>query len=63
MSDQPPTPDPRQVLLSLNSEQIHDQLRKAEADAEALRVLLRAARARERIAGKTDGGKEADTDE
>jgi hypothetical protein len=47
-----PEPDrtTRDILLSLSSEQIHRELTRAEADAEALRVLLRAARARERIA-------------
>jgi hypothetical protein len=46
--EQAATTDPRALVQSLNSGAIRARLVEIESEAEALRVLLRAARARER---------------
>jgi hypothetical protein len=43
----PPLPDPVSVLKALNAEAIRARLAELDAEASALRVLLRSARARE----------------
>jgi hypothetical protein len=49
-----PTTDPRNIVLSLDSSAIHARLAEIEGEAEALRLLLRAARARERVKERED---------
>ena len=41
-------PDPRAVVLSLDADTLRERLTDVEGEADALRVLLRAAQARER---------------
>jgi hypothetical protein len=53
MSEQTIITDPRGVVSALNAAAISARLDELDSEAEALRVLLRAARARERAVAKT----------
>jgi hypothetical protein len=61
MSQTPSTPisDPRGIVSSLNADAIITRMNELDSEMEALRVLLRAAKARERVERRTARPQEA----